>query len=83
MNIGSLLGLKLDFVLETEDVIYVRLGKIIEIGSLIWGYKCIFNDERWIHFYSPLRVNLLSDDELVLFWMKQKYIEGQQLYIHK
>ena len=35
MNIGSLLGLKLDFVLETEDVIYVRLGKIIEIGSLI------------------------------------------------
>ena len=61
------LGIYLDFILETEDVIYVQLGKITEIGYFICGYNVMFfDDEIWIEFYSTLRVNILSANTLLL-----------------
>ena len=42
INMLPVIGIKLEFIFGSVDVMYVWLGKRAEVGYLIWGYNVIF-----------------------------------------
>ena len=68
--IGPAIGMKLDSILHTEEVMYSPLWELTELCSFLCGYIIVFG--RWINFNYPLKKKLVSDYGILLGWLYYK-----------